>query len=202
MYMYGELPSDLDEMEESLGPPPAWFRPEQGITNPQQAYWAQTPQYGYGYGGLGDRESEMEVNPVEGLRDLKYQQEMNKKIPIVANRYTEIDPLSPLFRDKKAKFGFGELGSAIEDAGKKYADALAAAHAPTCKQGDAVFPAMSCDPELAKAIGVTARKLKSLQEAAGVPVTVTIDEVSKKKPIIIVAIIIAITGLLWWKFKA
>jgi hypothetical protein len=106
--MYGELPSDLDEMEESMGPPPAWFRPEQGITSPQQAYYAQQP---YAFYGLGDRENEMEVDPVEGLQNLKYKQEMNKKIPVEANRYTEINPLSPLFRDKKAKFGFGEFST-------------------------------------------------------------------------------------------
>ena len=41
MYLFGELPSDLEEIEESLGPPPAWFRPEQGIVTPQQAYWSQ-----------------------------------------------------------------------------------------------------------------------------------------------------------------
>lgn len=106
MYVFGELPSDLEEIEESLGPPPSWFRPEQGITNPQQAAYYANP---YAFYGLGDRESEMEVNPVEGLQELKYKQEMNKKIPVEANRYTNIDPLSPLFRDKKAKYGFGDF---------------------------------------------------------------------------------------------
>lgn len=107
MYMYGELPSDLEDTEESLGPPPAWFRPEHGITSPEQAMMQQ-PYYLY---GLGERQSEIEVNPVEGLQDLKYKQEMNKKIPVEANRYTDINPLSPLFRDKKAKFGYGGLGA-------------------------------------------------------------------------------------------
>ena len=106
MYIFGELPSDLDQIEESLGPPPSWFRPEQGIVSPQQAYWQ--PQY-VPYGGLGEREEEIEVNPVEQLRDLKFKQEMNRKIPKIASRSTNVDPMSPLFRDKKAKFGYGGL---------------------------------------------------------------------------------------------
>ena len=113
MYYFGELPSDLEEMEESLGPPPAWFRPESGVTTPEQAAaaWYSYPN-AYAtrsFYGLGDREQEVEVNPVEELRSLKFKQEMNKKIPVEANRYTKIDPLSPMFRDKKAKFGYGEL---------------------------------------------------------------------------------------------
>lgn len=104
MYLFGELPSDLEEIEESLGPPPAWFRPGQGIVTPQQVYWSQYSTY-----GLGEREEEIEVDPVEKLHDLKFQQEMNKRIPKIAGRYTNIDPLSPLFRDKRAKFGYGGL---------------------------------------------------------------------------------------------
>jgi hypothetical protein len=110
MYTYGELPSDLTEMEESLGPPPAWFRPESGITTPEQASAAYY-SYPRAYYGLGEREAEIEVNPVEELQDLKFKQEMNKKIPVEARRYTTINPLSPMFRDKKAKFGYGGLGN-------------------------------------------------------------------------------------------
>ena len=116
MYLFGELPSDLEEIEESLGPPPSWFRPQQGIISQQQAYWR--PQY-VPYGGLGEREGEIEVNPVEELHDLKFKQEMNRKIPKVANRYTDINPLSPLFRNKKAKYGYGGLGSFGESSTKK-----------------------------------------------------------------------------------
>jgi len=100
MYVFGELPSDLTEIDETLGPPPAWYRSGAGIYSPQVVY----PHF---Y-GLGDREEEIEVNPVEQLRALKFKQEMNKRIPVEANRYTEIDPISPMFRDKKAKFGFGD----------------------------------------------------------------------------------------------
>ena len=98
MYCFGELPSDLTEMQESLGPPPAWFRPESGITTPEQAsaaYYSYPYAYAQGnLSGLGDREAEIETNPVEVLQDLKFKQEMNKKIPIEANRYTTINPLS------------------------------------------------------------------------------------------------------------
>lgn len=113
MYIFGELPSDLNVQDESYNPPPpAWFRPESGITTPEQASaaWYSYPYAARGFFGLGDREGEIEVNPVEELRELKFKQEMNKKIPIEANRYTKIDPLSPLFRDKKAKFGYGGIG--------------------------------------------------------------------------------------------
>lgn len=111
--MYGELPSDLNTQDDSLGPPPSWFRPESGVTTPEQAA-ASWYSYPYAYyartgtlGRLGDREQEIEVNPMEELRALKFNQELNKKIPVQANRYTKIDPLSPLFRDEKAKFGYG-----------------------------------------------------------------------------------------------
>ena len=114
MYSFGELPSDLNIQEESYNPPPpSWFRPESGISTPEQAAaaWYSYPYaYNHSFSGLGDREAEIEVNPVEELRELKFQQEMNKKIPVQANRYTKIDPLSPLFRDKKAKYGYGEYG--------------------------------------------------------------------------------------------
>jgi hypothetical protein len=114
MYTYGELPTDIEDMEESMGPPPAWFRPEIGITTQAQALaYGANPYYGYGYGGLGNlgREGgeEVEVNPIESLQEMKFKQELNKKIPRVANRYTDIQPLSPMFRDKKKKYGFGEV---------------------------------------------------------------------------------------------
>jgi len=101
MYEYGELPSDLIDQDETLGPPPAWFY---STTMP-----ASTP-YGFPtFYGLGDREGEIEVDPVEQLRDLKFKQEMSKNIPKEANRYTNIDPLSPMFRNSKAKYGYGGL---------------------------------------------------------------------------------------------
>ena len=101
--MYGELPSDLESMDETLGPPPAWFstfysRGIGGNTFSPQAYASGT---------FGDREAEIEVNPVERLQELKYKQEMSKKIPAIASRYTDIQPLSPLFREHKAKYGSG-----------------------------------------------------------------------------------------------
>ena len=102
MYLYGELPADLEDIDETMGPPPAWFRPEQGFYTPSQYFY--TP----GYSGLGDREEEIEANPIEELQELKYKQELNKKIPSIAYRYTSIDPLSPMFRERKAKYGFGE----------------------------------------------------------------------------------------------
>lgn len=101
MYEYGELPSDLTEQDETLGPPPAWFH----ATPTGAAYWGGSYP---GFYGLGDREGEVEVDPVEELRELKFKQEMLKSIPKVAHRYTGIDPLSPMFRAKKAKYGFGE----------------------------------------------------------------------------------------------
>ena len=113
MRRFGELPSDLDDQDLTLGPPPAWFRPE-------SAFYSQGGYYGPGfeivgsspyYGGLGDREQEIEANPVEELEALKYKQALNKKIPSQAYRYTSINPISPMFRNRKAKYGFGEVSS-------------------------------------------------------------------------------------------
>lgn len=98
MYVYGELPSDLTDIDETLGPPPAWFTT---VSAPVMS------PYGYPMYQFGDRPEEAEVNPVEQLQKLKYDQEKNKNIPKIASRYTSIDPLSPLFRDDKAKYGFG-----------------------------------------------------------------------------------------------
>lgn len=103
MYVFGELPSDLRDQDATLGPPPAWFQTA-NVGTSSFPYWA----YSHGFYGLGDREEEIEVDPVEQLRDLKYQQELSKRIPKIAYRYTDIDPLSPMFRDKKAKYGFGD----------------------------------------------------------------------------------------------
>jgi hypothetical protein len=61
------------------------------------------------YERLGDREEETEVNPVEHLLDLKFGQEMSKDIPKEAGRYTGVDPISPLFRASKSKYGFGDF---------------------------------------------------------------------------------------------
>jgi len=121
MYIYGELPSDLDEQDTTLGPPPPWFHASSQINPMSQAYWNYPeiayPNIGYpnmaypeaGFYGYGDREKEIEVNPVEELQELKYKQELNKKIPKVAYRYTNISPISPMFRDKKAKYGYGQI---------------------------------------------------------------------------------------------
>lgn len=106
MYIYGELPEDVEEQDTTLGPPPAWFQMQGPAIDPSiYTGDAYSPQF---Y-GLGDREEEIEVNPIEELQNLKFKQEMNKKIPSQANRYTEVDPLSPMFREKKAKFGFGAV---------------------------------------------------------------------------------------------
>lgn len=106
MYYFGELPSDIDDIDISLGPPPAWFRPESGIYSASQYYY---PSYSSSFYGLGDRGEEIEVNPVEELEELKYKQELSKKIPSIAYRYTSIDPLSPMFRERRAKYGYGEV---------------------------------------------------------------------------------------------
>lgn len=103
MYLFGELPSDLRDQDTTLGPPPAWFQTTNSGTS-SYPYWA----FSHGFYGLGDREGEVEVDPVETLRELKFQQELSKKIPKIAYRYTDIDPLSPMYRDRKAKYGFGE----------------------------------------------------------------------------------------------
>jgi len=98
---FADLPSDWEKQDETLGPPPAWFRPE--YHHPASYYY---PNYSYGYPGypinfygLGDRPQEVEVNPVEELMEIKYKQELNKSIPNKAYRYTSIDPVSPMFRE-------------------------------------------------------------------------------------------------------
>lgn len=108
MYLFSELPSDLEDIDTTLGPPPAWFRPEISLYS-QGSYPSYGYSYGSGYAGLGDREEEIEANPIEELQELKYKQELNKKIPSIAYRYTAIDPLSPMFRERRAKYGFGEI---------------------------------------------------------------------------------------------
>lgn len=96
---YGELPSDLDKITETMGPPPPWYDSLQRLI----------PGSGYQFYGLGDREGEVEVNPREELEELKYNQEMDKDIPTEASRYTTVDPLSPMFRGSRAKYGYGEV---------------------------------------------------------------------------------------------
>jgi hypothetical protein len=49
------------------------------------------------------------VNPIEVLEDLKLNQQMPGNIPLIANRYTTIDPLSPMFRAARPKYGYGEF---------------------------------------------------------------------------------------------
>lgn len=100
---FSELPGDLNVTDETLGPPPAWFRPEE-----KTKYWG-LPYYFPFLSGLGDKEAEVEVNPVEALENLKFKQEMPKKIPSAAFRYTNIDPLSPMFRSDRARYGYGEF---------------------------------------------------------------------------------------------
>jgi len=103
MYIFGELPSDLEEQSESMGPPPPWFK----LNWAANAFQPYAGQYSTQFYGLGERTEEVEVNPLEELQDLKFNQEMDLHIPTIANRYTEIDPLSPLFRTHRAKYGFG-----------------------------------------------------------------------------------------------
>lgn len=103
--MFAELPSDLEDMDDTLGPPPSWFS-----TFYSGGSAAPSNPYTQGFLGLGDREGEIEVNPIEQLQELKYKQEMLKRIPKVARRYTNIDPVSPMFRTNKPKFGYGNWG--------------------------------------------------------------------------------------------
>lgn len=118
--MYGELPSDLRTQDETLGPPPSWYSLATMIADPltygpsylNPGLYQQTMGSFRNFGNyeqLGDREGEIEVNPVEHLLDLKFGQEMSKRIPREAGRYTGVDALSPLFRNRKSKFGFGEF---------------------------------------------------------------------------------------------
>jgi len=102
---FSDLPSDLDDQLPASLPPPAWF-PVTGVltTTVDPRIW-YSPQF---Y-GLGDREEEVEVNPVEVLEELKLKQEMPEKIPLIANRYTKIEPLSPMFRANRPKYGYGDF---------------------------------------------------------------------------------------------
>jgi hypothetical protein len=98
---FSELPEDLTTQEETVGPPPSWLQIPATAVSPV-SYLQQS------YSGLGEREEEeFEVDPIGKLRDLKFKQEMAKAIPIQASRYTEVSPLSPMFRARKPKFGFG-----------------------------------------------------------------------------------------------
>jgi hypothetical protein len=104
MYCYGDLPTDKDVQDPTLGPPPSWFRTLDPVVDP---YFLDQAMYSPQFEGLGDRPEEIEVDPVEQLQELKFKQEMSKKIPMQALRYTDVEPLSPMFRRRKAKFGFG-----------------------------------------------------------------------------------------------
>ena len=99
---FSDLPTeDWLHMEETLGPPPSWL--QMSTTSATPGGYMQ-----HNYSGLGEREEEaFEVDPVEKIQEMKFKQEMSKRIPIQAARYTEVNPLSPMFRARKAKFGFG-----------------------------------------------------------------------------------------------
>jgi len=87
--MLSELPSDLRIQYQPQGSPPSWFK-------------TFGPYFYPGLYGLGD------LSPTQVLQNLKYNQEMPSTIPWVANRYTKIDPLSPMFRSDIPKYGFGD----------------------------------------------------------------------------------------------
>lgn len=92
MYQYfGELPTDLNMQEDTIGPPPAYFRPS-GV-------------FFYGLDGFGDHRP----NPLKILRNLKTKQEWPGTIPPVAGLYTKIDPLSPMFREDRPTYGYGDI---------------------------------------------------------------------------------------------
>jgi len=124
-----ELPSDLNDQLPSLGPVPAWF-PVTGVLttsiDPSHLRWYSSqfngsdpsasivstsidPFWASQFHGIGDRESEIEVNPIEILDELRLNQQMPKNIPLIANRYTNIDPLSPMFRENRPKYGYGDF---------------------------------------------------------------------------------------------
>lgn len=105
--LFAELPSDLDVQDETMGPPPSWFPARHYVSSNLDP--SLFPWYSPAFYGLGDREQEVEVNPVEILQELKFKQEMPKKIPVIASRYTEIDPLSPMFRQYRPKYGYGDF---------------------------------------------------------------------------------------------
>lgn len=100
--MYSELPADLRIQRKTLGPPPKWFLP-------------LGPYFFREFYGLG--ETPMQMTPIQILRNLKYDQEMPKKIPSVARKYTKIDPLSPMFRTNLPKYGFGDISITTSIAG-------------------------------------------------------------------------------------
>jgi len=126
---FSELPSDLDDQLPAGVPPPFWF-PITGVLtttfDPSRLKW-YSPQFSGGdpsasiistsidpfwtsqFHGIGDRESEVEVNPIEILDELRLNQQMPKNIPLIANRYTNIDPLSPMFRENRPKYGYGDF---------------------------------------------------------------------------------------------
>ena len=131
---FSELPSDLDDQLTTQGPPPSWW-PVTGVLttsfDPSKLRWYSPqfngqsqlnggdpsysmistsidPMHAY-FNGMGDREAETEVNPIEVLEDLKLKQQMPNNIPLIANRYTVIDPLSPMFRANRPKYGYGEF---------------------------------------------------------------------------------------------
>lgn len=123
-----ELPSDLDDQLPAGVPVPAWFPVTGVITttfDPNRLKWYSPqfaggdpsssiistsidPYYASQFHGIGDQE-EGEVNPIEILDDLKLKQQMPGNIPLIANRYTTIDPLSPMFRANRPKYGYGDF---------------------------------------------------------------------------------------------
>jgi hypothetical protein len=123
---FSELPSDLNDQLPAGAAPPAWFPVTGVITtsyNPSQFYSPQfngadpsravvstsiDPFYISQFYGMGDQE-ESEINPVEIVDELRLNQEMPPAIPLIANRYTKIDPLSPMFRADRPKYGYGDF---------------------------------------------------------------------------------------------
>lgn len=137
MRSFSDLPSDLNDQLETGLPPPFWF-PVTGVittainpaffhgADPTTVINSMTPGRPINWASqFGDREEETEVDPIEILDSLKLNQEMLSTIPAVANRYTEIDPISPMFRANRPKYGYGGLGEFTSEDKKNLAKVIA-----------------------------------------------------------------------------
>lgn len=100
--MYGDLPSDVTRQDETLGPPPPWWGYSRTLSVDPTQLWYY-PQGTSAF--FGDHD----FDPVQKMRLLKRKQEWDKRIPKVVDRYTTINPMSPLFRNKKKHYGYGNL---------------------------------------------------------------------------------------------
>lgn len=100
--MLGDLPTDLREMGKTMGPPPPWFTPF--YSSQAEAELFSNRDYIFGGTNMSPKQG---INLIE---ELKFNQEMPSKIPAVARRYTEIEPLSPFFRENRRKYGYGDWG--------------------------------------------------------------------------------------------